>query len=126
MSGNGKQLCPCQCHWDLSWLRFGDTRIAVSDVDGLFVVERTGYFLFIETKRKDEALPKGQEILLAALSRIPTASVVILRGDKGYPSQLQKVKNGRFEEAYETNRQDFQRRLDTWFEEKNNLRRLIR
>src|SRR3972149_4358061 len=84
-SGNGRQLCPCQCHWDLSWLRFGDTRIAVTDVDGMFVVERRGHFLFIETKGMDEPLTQGQRILLTALSRIKLWTVVILYGEKGGP-----------------------------------------
>jgi len=63
----GAQRCPCQCHWDLSWLRFGDTRISFTDVDGLFVVERSGQFLFLETKRSDEKLTTGQNIRYAAM-----------------------------------------------------------
>jgi len=102
-------------------MKFGDSRIAVSDVDGLFVVERSACFLFIETKGKDDPVPKGQQILLEALSRIPRAAVVLLRGDKGYPSQLQRVKHGRFEGVEKTSREDFQRRLDIWFDYANSI-----
>lgn len=119
MSGGGKQLCPCQCHWDMSWLRFGDSRIAVTDVDGLFVVERRRHFLFIETKGMDEPLTVGQRIMLVALSHQPRTLVVVLYGDKGYPEILQRINKGEILGVQETDREDFQRRIDTWYEKAN-------
>ena len=118
-SGDGRQLCPCQCHWDLSWLHFGDTRIAVTDVDGLFVVERGGYFLFMETKGLDEPLTQGQRIMLTALSHQPRTLVVVLYGKKGYPEILQRIRKGEFLGVQDTDREDFQRRVDTWFDAAN-------
>ena len=118
-SGHGRQLCPCQCHWDLSWLHFGDTRIAVTDVDGLFVVERGGYFLFIETKGLDEPLTQGQRIMLTALSQQPKHRVVVIYGEKGYPEILQRFSKGELLGRQETSREDFQRRVDGWFDAAN-------
>ena len=119
ISGGGRQMCACQCHWDLSWLRFGDTRIAVGDVDGLFVVERSGHLLFIETKGMDEPLTVGQRILLEALSRIPKVTVVVLYGDKGFPEVMRRIDRGVHLGVEDTDRQDFQRRVDTWFARAN-------
>ena len=45
------------------------------------VLERKGHFLFAEWKRDNEKVSKGQEILLKALSRLPTATVLIVNGD---------------------------------------------
>ena len=118
-SGNGKQHCRCQCHWDLSWLRFGDTRIAVTDVDGMFVVERRGHFLFLETKGIDEPMTQGQRILLRALSRKPKWTVVTLYGEKGWPEVLRQMKNGEELGVEETSREDFQRRIDEWYRRAN-------
>lgn len=113
--GNGKQLCPCQCHWDFSWLRFGDSKISAGDVDGLFVVERRGHFLYWETKNPDEGLAAGQRILLEQLSLVSVFTVLLVRG-KGYPETLQRVRHGKFGDAQETSREDFQRRVDAWYE----------
>lgn len=115
VSGMGKQHCPCQCHWDLSWLHFGDTRIAPGDVDGLFVVERFGHFLYIETKRTSEPVPVGQRILLGALSCVPRFTVIVLRGDNNIPSSLVRVLNGKFCAEEPTTREHFQERVDRWF-----------
>jgi hypothetical protein len=87
----GLQRCACACHWDWSWLKFGDSRISPTDVDQLFVVERKGWFLFIETKRPHEVLSDGQKILLSALSLVPKFWVVVLRGEKSEPSQIIRV-----------------------------------
>ena len=111
----GAQRCPCQCHWDLSWLRFGNTRISFTDVDGLFVVERSGHFLFLETKRSDEELTMGQRILLEALSSLPKFTVILLRGPRGHPQSLQRIRQGVWNEEEPCNREEFQRRLNGWF-----------
>ena len=114
-SGNGKQHCACQCHWDLSWLHFGDSRIAVSDVDGLFVVERNSRFLFLETKGLDEPLTQGQRILMERLSTIPQFTVLVIYGSKGFPEVLRQFRKGVQQEIEFTDRVDFQRRIDDWY-----------
>jgi hypothetical protein len=45
-----------------------------------FVVERHGQFLVGEIKRPDQEMPRGQMILLEALSRLPQFTVFILVG----------------------------------------------
>lgn len=115
----GAQRCPCQCHWDLSWLRFGSTTISPCDVDGLFVVERHSWFLFIETKAEDENLTWGQQILLEALSMLPRFTVLVVRGPKSWPTEYVEVKRGDWSETITTDREDFQRRVDQWFERAN-------
>lgn len=115
MSGGGKQLCPCQCHPDLSWLVFGDTRIAVTDVDMLFVVQRKSDFLFIEWKELDEEVTTGQSILLEQLSHVPRFTVLILRGTRGDPRWVEQIVNGESRGVEETSKQQFQKRIDRWF-----------
>ena len=117
--GRGAQLCSCQCHWNLSWLRFGSGKIAVSDVDGLFVVERGNKFLFIETKRLDEILSDGQKLLLFALSKLPSMTVWLVRGPQSYPQAITIIKGGQWSEPEETNREQFQTRVDAWYEKAN-------
>ena len=112
---NGRQRCICQCHWDLSWMRFADTRIGAGDVDGLFIIERNAYFLYIETKGETEKIPMGQIITLNALARHHGCTVWILRGPKGYPTSIHVVKGGPFEPWEPTSREDVQRRIDEWF-----------
>lgn len=114
-SGAGKQRCACQCHWDLSWLRFGNSQIAVSDVDGLFVVERKRHFLFLETKRLDEPLTRGQTILLEQLSWLPQVTVLVLFGDQHHPTRLRQVKHGQWGADEITSRALFQQRVDVWY-----------
>ena len=114
-SGGGRQLCSCQCHWDLSWLHFGDGRIAVTDVDGMFVVERRGHFLLIETKALEEPLTQGQQILLCAFSRLPRCIALVLYGSKGWPEIIRRIENGELLGVEETSRDDFQRRVDAWY-----------
>lgn len=120
MSG-GKQRCPCQCHWDLSWLKFGDGKIATGDVDGLFIVERKGRFLWLytETKRPGELLTEGQKFMLKALSSVQGFTVLIIRGPQSQPEELIVVKNGQFGWPEQTDRQKFQERIDDWYKRAN-------
>lgn len=116
---NGTQRCSCQCHWDLGWLRFGDGKIGAGDVDGLFVVERGGYFLYIETKLPDEPVPKGQAILLEQLSTIPRFYVLLVRGPKSHPETVQRIQRGVWGKVDQTSRADFQKRVSGWYEQVN-------
>ena len=55
--------------WDWGFLDecFAPTRIRITDGDG--IVERNGYFLLIETKKKGANIPIGQQILFDAFVR---------------------------------------------------------
>ena len=119
ISGRGAQLCSCRCHWDLSWLRFGDSRIAPCDVNGMFVVERAQHFLFIETKTEQEPITQGQRILLEQISCIPKFTVLLIRGPKSHPTELIRILRGRWSKPEATNREEIQRRIDSWFEAAN-------
>lgn len=116
MSGVGRQLCPCQCHWDWSWLCFDPPKIAVSDVD--FIVERRGHFLYIETKgiRPDgehERLDTGQRILIEQLSYLPRFTVLLVYGH-GEPEFVQRVIRGQIGEPIETDKTRFQAYVERW------------
>lgn len=67
-----------RCNW--SWLApaWGNTKISPSDID--FVVERRGYFLFVERKASRAGLSRGQEILLRQLAKAPKTTVACLVG----------------------------------------------
>lgn len=116
VSGNGRQLCGCACHPDLSWMRFGWTKISPSDVDCLFITERRGACLFIEWKWEDEELPLGQEYTLLSLSKRPLFTVLILRGKRpGNPTVYLEVKQGTIGEPKSTSREHFADRVEQWF-----------
>jgi hypothetical protein len=117
----GAQWCDCQCHPDWSWLRFGDSNIHPTDVDGLFVVERARRFLFVEWKPPEAALTEGQRFLLEALSRVRDLSsacpftVLVVRGPRGEPMQVQRVERGCIGKPEMTDRRAFQKRVDVWY-----------
>ncbi len=67
----------------------------------------------------DEPLTQGQRIMLLALSKQPNTEVVVLYGDKGQPEVLQRIHKGEFRGIQETNREDFQHRVDVWFDSVN-------
>lgn len=118
-SGMGKQHCPCQCHPDLSWIRFGDSRIHFSDVDAMFVVERRRHFLFIEWKERDERLTDGQRILLEAQSFQPNTTVLLVHGAHGDPETITRVRKGAMDWPEPTDKNAFQKSIDSWFERVN-------
>ena len=53
-------------------------KVVPSNLD--MVYERKGSFLVAEWKRDGEKISKGQEILLKALSRLPSHTVLIING----------------------------------------------
>lgn len=118
-SGGGRQLCPCQCHPDLSWIRFGNGIISVGDVDCLFVVERHGKFLYMEWKRENEITTQGQEILLKALSEVDKFTVLVVIHDGGIPFQYVEVCSSHIGRLKDTNKPDFQKRIDSWYKMAN-------
>jgi hypothetical protein len=82
--------------WDWSILDgcFGHTRIKPTDVDGL--VERNGWFLFLEAKGPKVPLKQGQKILLERLAENPHVTVIVIWGDKNNPEQIMLM-NGKSE-----------------------------
>ena len=71
--------------WDWSIFDgcFGQTRIAVTDIDGL--VERRGKFLVIEAKSPRTHIPTGQKIMFDALVATGFFSVLVIWGDTNKP-----------------------------------------
>ena len=50
------------------------------DIDGM--LEKNGYFLFLEWKSLLEEVPLGQRIALERLARQPRTTVIIVHGDR--------------------------------------------
>lgn len=71
--------------WDWTFLNaaFYPTKIRVSDIDG--IVERNGKFLFIETKRPNEKIGEGQNILHNRLVETGVFCILIIIGDPNKP-----------------------------------------
>lgn len=74
--------------WDWGFLDecFGNTRIRVSDLDG--IVERNGWFLVIEAKSPGKDIPRGQRRLFKALVN-KEFSVLVIWGEANKPQHLQ-------------------------------------
>ena len=75
--------------WDWKILDgcFGNTKIAVSDIDG--VVERNGYTLFLETKRPGVPIPLGQHIMFDRWRKTGFATVIVIFGEANNPQEMQ-------------------------------------
>jgi hypothetical protein len=69
---------PYAAHIDFTELTGLLGKVVPSNLD--MVYERKGSFLVAEWKRDGEKVSKGQEILLKALSRIPSHTVLIING----------------------------------------------
>lgn len=107
--------------WDWGILDgcFGNTRIQVTDIDGL--VERNGHFLMIEAKSPDKIVPKGQQILFDQLVKDARWHVVVVWGKPGQPEYVQVWgrKKVRGDLAY------FQRVVARWFAYANSQNRAV-
>lgn len=76
--------------WDWSILNgcFGNTKIRVTDVDGM--VERNGRFLFFETKQPSVmSIPRGQMMAYERLMRRGGAVFFVVWGQPGSPEAVQ-------------------------------------
>lgn len=75
--------------WDWGCLDgcFGDSKIAVTDVDGL--LEHNGQFLLMETKGPEVEIPLGQQIMFNHLIEKPGFHVLVIWGEPGKPQELQ-------------------------------------
>lgn len=73
--------------WTWTGFRYEDAfprKIGFSDIDA--VVEMDGRFLFIETKHYEGVglipqIPRGQELMLKRLAKLPGVRVIVLYGD---------------------------------------------
>jgi len=101
--------------WDWGFLDscFGDTKIKVTDVDGL--VERNGYFLLIETKQEGKDLPKGQSILFDHLIMNPHWAVMVVWGEPEEPVSIQFWGC----EAFQADKAKMHELVERWFQYAN-------
>ena len=76
--------------WDWGILNgcFGDTKIAVSDLDG--IVERHGYFLVLESKSIGAQVTGGQQHLFNAMLRNGAFSILVVWGPRNTPHFIQR------------------------------------
>jgi hypothetical protein len=81
----------------------------------MFAVERKRRFLIIEWKEEGEPLTVGQEIMLEAMSYLPSHTVLILYGRGGIPSRYVRLLNGTYRCPEDCDKEKFQQRLDAWF-----------
>lgn len=75
--------------WDWACMNgcFGNTRIRPTDVDGM--VERNGYFLFIETKKPGAKMPYGQELSYKNLVKRGRITFFVVWGMPAKPELVQ-------------------------------------
>ena len=101
--------------WDWEFLNecWGG-RIRPTDIDG--VVERNGYFLFLEGKPAGGEITKGQEILFKKLTEnFKSASVLILFGEPGFPQEFERIQNGHISPRKKCNRERIQMICKAWY-----------
>jgi hypothetical protein len=101
--------------WDWDFLNdCWSGRIRPTDIDG--VVERNGYFLFLEGKPANGFLTEGQRITFKALTQsFKTAEVLILYGEPGFPNFYQRIFAGIISEKKPCNRMRIQAICRAWF-----------
>ncbi len=75
--------------WDWGILNgcFGDTKIAVTDIDGF--VERRGKFLLIETKSIGKEIPNGQKYTFESLMKTGLFTILIVWGTRNTPQRME-------------------------------------
>ena len=92
-------------------------RIRPSNIDG--VIERNGHFLFIEHKsiHADDALPKGQEIMLGRLSMLPKCNVIVIDGLLKHDDGVRRIayfNDGRMTPWREADMGDLENAIKRW------------
>lgn len=102
--------------WDWAILNgcFGNSRIKVSDIDG--IVESKGKFIIFECKfRATDPIPTGQELMIKALIASKLFTVVVLWGDKT-PEQMQIFyPNGIVTEKRQANLENLRDVVTRWY-----------
>jgi hypothetical protein len=101
--------------WDWTFLNdsFGETKIRVTDIDGM--VERNGQFLFIETKKPNEKIPKGQEILHKRLVDTGIFTVMVIWGYPQQPTKFSARRKGGNFERDNANLETIKQFVSEWF-----------
>ena len=97
---------------------FGDTKISMSDIDG--VVERNGQFLVIETKSTGTPVPMGQSIMFSSFTRLPEFRVLVVWGKPGHVTHMQRWGGS----IHEATTEDFRDTVKEWWKRVNKLPRL--
>ena len=108
--------------WDWKVLNgcFGDSKTAVSDIDG--IIERHGQFLVIEAKSAGKDIPMGQSILLSALAKLDAFKVLIVWGEPGHVVAMSLWPGAMFNATNET----FRATVAAWYKKANQGARSIR
>lgn len=101
--------------WDWSILDgcFGESKITPTDIDG--AIERNGKFLFLETKRPEIEIPRGQSIFYDRLVQAGH-SVLYVWGEKNYPQKL-RLMTPSFDRTYpQADTQLLRKLVTSWYE----------
>ena len=101
--------------WDWACLNgcFGNTRIRPTDVDGM--VERNGYFLFIETKKPGVKMPYGQELSYKNLVKRGRVTFFVVWGMPDAPESVQVYTAHGWLPPQKCNIADLRRLVSVWF-----------
>jgi hypothetical protein len=106
--------------WDWGFLDdcFGGTKIKVSDIDG--VVERNGYFLYLETKSPGKAIPTGQEIMFKRMIENGHNTVIVIWGIPSTPVEI-KVFSAKYPggKEIEANADKLKELVGAWYQKAN-------
>lgn len=102
--------------WDWGFLDncFGNTRIRVSDLDG--IVERNGEFLIIEAKGPGIPIPRGQSIMFSKMA-LKGMTVLIIWGEVNSPefTQTWSRYKDQANPKREANVESIQKYVSRWF-----------
>ena len=90
-------------------------KCGISDIDGM--IERNGNFLVLESKRHNEKLSLGQEIMLKRLSKLSdfTVIIVIMDTKSGDVFGYSEIKNGFIKDTESIDTSSFCDKINTWF-----------
>jgi hypothetical protein len=102
--------------WDWAILNgcFGESKIKVSDIDG--IVESKGKFIIFECKfRPSDPIPTGQELMIKALTASKLFTVVVLWGDKTPEQMKVYYPNGLVTDKRQVNLGDLRDIVTRWY-----------
>ena len=112
-------------NWAIFNESFKPTKIKITDIDG--VVERNGWFLFIEVKQNTKDIPIGQRILFEKLTEISDCITVILLYLHGTGKEMDIREYAMFQKGNmirdwtPTNTEAIKGVITRWFQHVNNL-----
>lgn len=105
--------------WDWGILNgcFGNTRIRLSDLDG--IAERNGKFLVVEAKSPGKEIPMGQMIMYKHLVDLGCFTVILVWGEKNAPERMTIMTSGMTKVFENSNLDDLRKVVSTWFDYAN-------